>query len=106
MFYIHIFNCIGVLTILLVYQSKMIKQLNNRKRVLEIFLQNPTYSYSKIQKLSKVAKSSVGGILRRYKETQTIERKKGMPIPKRSRQKVQTQSFPCQKSTQKQGFED
>ena len=55
----------------------MSKQLNNRKKVLQIFLQNPTYSHSKIAKLSKVAKSSVGDILRRYKETQTIERKRG-----------------------------
>ena len=42
----------------------------------EILLQNPTYSHSKIAKLSKVAESSVGGILRSYKETQTIERKR------------------------------
>ena len=39
----------------------MSKQLNNRKKVLENFLQNPTYSHS-IAKLSKVAKSSVGDI--------------------------------------------
>ena len=75
--YIHILNCIGVLLILSVYQSKISKKLNNRKKVLEIFLQNPIYSHSKIAKLSKVAKSSVGDILRKYKETQTIERKRG-----------------------------
>ena len=44
---------------------------------MEIFLQNPTYSHSKIPKLSKVAKFSVAEILRRYKETKTIERKRG-----------------------------
>ena len=75
-FYIHIFNCIGVLRKPSVYQSKMSKQWNYRKKLLEIFLQNPTYSRSKIAKLSKVAKSSVGNILRRYKETQTIEIKR------------------------------
>ena len=74
---LHIFNCIGVLLIQSVYQSKMSKQLNNRKKVLEIFLQNPTYSHLKIAKLSKVAKSSVVDILRRQKETQIIERKRG-----------------------------
>ena len=55
----------------------MSKQLNSWKKVLEIFHQNPTYSHSKVVKLSKVAKSSVGDILRRYKETKTIERKRG-----------------------------
>ena len=68
-FCIHIFNYIGVLLILSVYQSKMSKQLNNRKKVLEIFFQNSTYSHSEIAKLSKVAESSVGDISRRYKET-------------------------------------
>ena len=75
-FYIHIFYCISVLLILSIYQSKINTQLNNWKKVLEIFLQNPTYLHSKIVKLSKVAKSSVGVILRRYMETQTIERKR------------------------------
>ena len=50
-FYIHIFNCIGVLLILSVYQSKMSKQLNNRKKVLEIFLQSVlTFKNCKIVK--------------------------------------------------------
>ena len=102
--------------------------MNNREKVYEIFLQNSTHSHSKIAKLSKVAKSSVGDILRRYKETQTIERKRGdgrkkgfidknkmnsiiLSItrnPCQSQeisQKVRMKSFPCQKNTQKQGFE-
>ena len=52
----------------------MSKQLNYRKKDLEIILQNLTNS--KIAKLSKVGKFSVRGILRRYKDTQTIERKR------------------------------
>ena len=78
MFYIRVFNCICVLLILSVYQSKMSKKLKNQKKVLGIFLQSPTYSRcQKKTKLSKVAKSSIGDILKRYKETQAIKRKRG-----------------------------
>ena len=54
MLYTHIFNFVSVLLILSVYQSKMSKQLNNRKKVLEIFFQNPAYSH--IQKLQNCQK--------------------------------------------------
>ena len=45
--------------------------------VLEIYLQNSTYLHSNTAKLSKVAQSSVRDILRRYKETESLERKRG-----------------------------
>ena len=57
--------------------SKWVNNWIIGKKVFKNFLQILTYLHSKIAKLSKVAKSLVGDILRRYKETQTIKRKRG-----------------------------
>ena len=59
----------------------------NREKVLEIILQNPSLSQIDISKLAGVARSSVGFILRQYKETidllkekQEVEKRKDLKI--------------------------
>ena len=49
----------------------------NREKVSEIFPQNPSLPQIDISKLTGVARSSVGFILRQYKGTRCIERKAG-----------------------------
>lgn len=49
----------------------------NRKKIVHIYLQNPDWSYSKISKELKLPKSTVGAVIKRYKETSSIVRAKG-----------------------------
>lgn len=55
----------------------MNKQSENRKKVLKIYIENPSWSHKNISKQAGVAKSTVTGILNRYKRTHTIDRKTG-----------------------------
>ena len=59
------------------YSVDISKQILKGEKVLEIFLQNHILSQDDISKLTGVGRSSVEFILRRYKETQSIERKAG-----------------------------
>lgn len=71
-------------------------ELENRKKVLHIFNENQQLSSSAIAKQLKMPKSTVSYILRRFKETLTVERaphtRKSGPINKELARKV-TRSF-------------
>lgn len=52
-------------------------ELENRKKILHIFEENPTWSYSMISKAAGIPKSTVFCVIKRFKKTLTIERAKG-----------------------------
>jgi transposase len=69
------------------------KEIENRKRIVAQFIENPTTSASSIAKLLKLPRSTVIGVLKRYKETLTVNRSKGGgrkpgPVDKNLHQKI------------------
>ena len=56
----------------------------NREKILHTFIENPTMSAFKIAKLLKFPKSTVYDVLKRYKETLSVERKPGSGGARRS----------------------
>jgi hypothetical protein len=53
------------------------KELQNRQIIVSFFVDNPGVSFSMISKALKLPKSSVGKVIKRYKESLTVERSPG-----------------------------
>lgn len=76
-----------------IMSNKIKKDFENRQKIVHKFNENPTWSHSMIAKSIGIPKSTVGNVLRRFKETLTIERKKGQgrksgPANKNLHQKI------------------
>ena len=52
-------------------------EIQNRKKVVHKYLENPALSYSAIAQATGISKSTVGDVIRRYKATLSVDRAKG-----------------------------
>lgn len=52
-------------------------ELENRKKIVHIFQQNPTWSHSSIAKEAKVSRRTVSGVIKRFKNSSTVVRAEG-----------------------------
>lgn len=59
------------------FMEKSTKDLDNRKKILHKYNENPRWSHSMIAKSIGIPKSTVGNVLRRFKKSLTVERTKG-----------------------------
>lgn len=69
------------------------EEIEKRKKILAHFLENPSVSSSSILKALKLPRSTVARVIKRYKETLTVDRAKGSgrktgPIDKILHQKI------------------
>lgn len=57
--------------------SKMSKTKENREKIITKFIENPLLSHREIARQLKLPKTTVNNVIKRYKETKTIERRPG-----------------------------
>lgn len=67
------------------------KELENRKLVTSTYLKNPKATQRSIAKACNLTQSTVNYILKRYKETLTVERKAGSGGARTNKYKTPTQ---------------